>query len=154
MDASPHYKDLLLALNGCGVEYLVVGGYAVMRYSEPCFTKDLDLWVRNSAENAGRVYRALATLGAPLAADGVTPETFAEDRIVYQIGMAPVRIDVCTSIDGVDFESAWLRRVSSTFFGVPVSVISLEDLIANKEATGRTEDVNHLRLLKRSEPQS
>jgi hypothetical protein len=73
---------------------LIVGGYAVMKYTEPRFTKDLDVWVRNSPPNAARVYRALAEFGAPLQHDGLTPQTFTRDSVVYQIGVAPVRIDI------------------------------------------------------------
>ena len=126
MAESPHYKELLLTLNEHEVQYLIVGGrhYEVL---EPRFTKDLDLWVGNSSANAERLYRALAAFGAPLANDGVTPATFTSDRIVYQIGVAPVRVDIATHIDGVSFDAAWTNRVPSTVFGVPVHFISLGD---------------------------
>ncbi len=149
MAESPHYKELLRILNRHEVEYLVVGGYAVMKYTEPRFTKDLDLWVRNSPQNSAGLYRALAKFGAPLDRDGVTPETFTKEKIVYQIGVAPVRIDLRTHIDGVEFEAAWQNRVKSSVFGVPAHFISLNDLIANKQATGRSTDVDHLKELQR-----
>lgn len=133
MEESPHYRELLRTLNEHEVEYLIVGGYAVMKYTEPRYTKDLDVWVRNSLQNSARVYRALAAFGAPLKHDGLTPETFTKDRVVYQIGVAPVRIDISTHIDGVEFDAAWGSRVEGTFFGVPVHFISLNDLIANKQ---------------------
>ena len=91
---NPHFKELLQKFNANEVEYLIVGGYAVMKYTEPRFTKDLDLWVSNSRENSSRVYRGLAQFGAPLIQDGLTPEDFTSDSITYQIGVAPVRIDV------------------------------------------------------------
>ena len=144
MAESPHYRELLQALNECEVEYLIVGGYAVMKYTEPRYTKDLDVWVHNSAENSMRLFHALANFGAPLKTDGVTPETFTRERIVYQIGVAPIRIDILTNVDGVKFTDAWPNRVKSAFFGVPVRVISLDDLIANKRAAGRPSDVEHL----------
>jgi hypothetical protein len=112
-----------------------------MKYTEPRYTKDLDVWVRNSPENAARLYRALAGFGAPLGQDGITPETFIKDSVVYQIGVAPVRVDISTHIDGVRFDAAWRNRVESTFFGVTVHIISLGDLIANKKATGRDTDL-------------
>jgi len=118
MAENPHYRELLRILNECGVEYLIVGGYAVMKYTEPRYTKDLDLWVRNSPENAERLYRALAGFGAPLGQDGITSETFIKDSVVYQIGVAPVRIDISTHIDGVAFDAAWRNRVESKFFGL------------------------------------
>ena len=120
MEENPHYKELLRTLNEHEVEYLIVGGCAVMKYTEPRFTKDLDVWVRNSPANAARVYRALAEFGAPLQHDGLTPQTFTKDSVVYQIGIAPVRIDISTHIDGVTFDAAWPNRVKSTFFGLSV----------------------------------
>jgi predicted nucleotidyltransferase len=144
MAESPHYKELLQALNEFEVEYLIVGGYAVMKYTEPRYTKDLDIWVHNSVPNSVNLVHALAKFGAPLNHDGVTPETFTKDNIVYQIGVAPVRIDLLTHISGVQFSEAWPNRVESTFFGVPVQVISLDDLIANKKAAGRSSDLEHL----------
>src|SRR5258708_2177677 len=90
--------------------------------------KTSTVWVGNSAQNSARIFQALARFGAPLQNDGVTPETFSFDNIVYQIGVAPVRIDILTAITGVEFTDAWQKRVGSTFFGVPVNGISLDDL--------------------------
>lgn len=145
MAESPHYKELLQLLNEFEVEYLIVGGFAVMKYGEPRYTKDLDLWVRNSRENSLRVFRALQKFGAPVANDGITPDTFSEPQVVYQIGVAPVRIDILTDITGVRFADAWLRRVAGTFFGLPVNFISFEDLVTNKRALGRSSDLEDLK---------
>lgn len=145
MAESPHYKELLQLLNEFEVEYLIVGGFAVMKYGEPRYTKDLDVWVHNSRENSIRVVEALKKFGAPLDHDGVTSETFTEKQIVYQIGIAPVRIDILTEITGVEFSNAWKKRVASTFFGVPVHFISLDDLAANKRALGRSSDLKDLK---------
>ncbi len=150
MAESPHYRELLHILNELEVEYLIVGGYAVMKYTEPRYTKDLDLWVANSAENSARLYRALAEFGAPLSNDGITPETFIGRKIVYQIGVAPVRIDISTHIDGVDFKAAWQNRVESSFFGEPVYFISLNDLVANKRTAKRDTDLHDLELIQKS----
>ena len=147
MAESQNFKDMLLALNDCRVEYLIVGGYAVMRYSEPRFTKDLDIWVGHAADNSRRVFAALARFGAPLRNDGVTEETFSGDQTVYQIGVPPVRVDILTSITGCVFQDAWGRRVPGVMYGVPVHFISLPDLIVNKRAAGRTSDLEHLELL-------
>ena len=144
MTESPHYKELLQALNEFEVEYLIVGGYAVMKYTEPRYTKDLDVWVNNSPRNSAGLFHALAKFGAPLANDGITPETFQKDDIVYQIGVPPVRIDILTRITGVRFADAWANRVKSAIFGVPIHFISLNDLIANKQAAGRSTDLEHL----------
>jgi predicted nucleotidyltransferase len=145
MAENPHYKELLQLLNEFEVEYLIVGGYAVMKYGEPRYTKDLDVWVHNSPQNSLRVVGALKKFGAPLEHDGITAETFTEKQVVYQIGIAPVRIDVLTEITGVEFLDAWRKRVASTFFGVPVHFISLDDLLVNKQALGRSSDLKDLK---------
>jgi predicted nucleotidyltransferase len=151
MEGSPHFKELLLSFQEYQVEYLIVGGYAVMRYSEPRYTKDLDLWVASSVENSARVFRALARFGAPLAHDGVTPETFAREVVVYQIGVAPVRVDIITQISGIRFPEAWKNRVEDVMFNVPVSFISMNDLIANKRAVGRSSDLEHLERIQKEQ---
>jgi len=145
MAENPHYKELLQLLNEFDVEYLIVGGFAVMKYGEPRYTKDLDVWVDNSPENSAHVVAALRKFGAPIEHDQITAETFSNKRIVYQIGVAPIRIDILTELTGVAFSQAWKSRVSSTFFGIPVNFISLDDLIANKQALGRTSDANDLK---------
>ena len=116
-----------------------------MKYTEPRYTKDLDVWVHNTTQNAARLFNALAKFGAPLQDDGVTPQTFNQDGMVYQIGVAPVRIDILTQITGVQFAGAWQSRIASAIFGVPVHFISLEDLIANKQAAGRNRDLEDLK---------
>ena len=140
----PDYKELLQLLNESKVDYLIVGGFAVMKYGEPRYTKDLDLWVRNSAPNSRRLVEALKKFGAPLEHDGITPATFTEKQIVYQIGIAPVRIDILTEITGVEFAHAWKNRVPSSFFSVPVHFISQADLETNKRALGRASDLQDL----------
>ena len=118
MAENPHYKELLQLLNEFEVEYLIVGGFAVMKYGEPRYTKDLDVWVHNSPHNSARIVGALRKFGAPLEHDGITTDTFTGKQVVYQIGIAPVRIDILTEITGVEFPQAWEKRVASTFFGV------------------------------------
>jgi Nucleotidyl transferase of unknown function (DUF2204) len=145
MAENPHYKELLQLLNKFEVEYLIVGGYAVMKYGEPRYTKDLDVWVHNSAQNSARLVEALKKFGAPLDHDQISAETFAEKQVVYQIGVAPVRIDILTEITAVEFSNAWRKRVGSNFFGVPVHFISLDDLLTNKRALGRDRDLTDLK---------
>jgi predicted nucleotidyltransferase len=151
MAENRHYKELLQLLNEFEIEYLIVGGFAVMKYGEPRYTKDLDVWVCNSAENSARVVAALKKFGAPLEHDQITDATFTNRQVVYQIGVAPLRVDILTEVTGVEFRQAWERRVPSTFFGVPVNFISLDDLIANKEALGRASDANDLKKNLRSQ---
>jgi hypothetical protein len=145
MAESPHYKELLQVLNKFRVEFLIVGGFAVMKYGEPRYTKDLDVWVNNSPENSTRVVAALREFGAPVDHDDVTAGTFAGKQVVYQIGVAPVRIDILSAITGVEFADAWGSRVSSTLFDVPVNFISWDDLVTNKRALGRAGDLKDLK---------
>jgi hypothetical protein len=138
------------------VEYLIIGGYAVAFHAEPRFTKDLDILVRASQENARRVFQALRAFGAPLS--GLTEKDFEREKYCYQIGAPPVRVDILMSIDGVVFDDAWARRVESTIGDVEAFFISREDLIATKTATGRPQDLLDVQTLaayrseKKSEP--
>lgn len=124
---------------------MIVGGFAVMKYGEPRYTKDLDVWVRASLSNSLRPIEALKKLGAPLDKDEITAETFSENQVVYQIGIAPVRIDILTEITGVAFDDAWKNRVPSTLFDVPLHFISKGDLETNKRALGRAGDLEDLK---------
>jgi hypothetical protein len=145
MKSNSDFEEILLAFNAASVKYLVVGAYALAAYARPRATGDIDLWVEASAENARRVYRALVTFGAPL--DGISEVTFAERDIVFQMGIAPIRIDILTGIDGVTFADAWPNRTPSIIGSVPVHVIGKSDLKRNKSATGRTQDLADLERL-------
>ena len=138
MPANPDFRDLLSAFSAERVEYLLVGAHAVMFYGEPRFTKDMDLWVNNTADNIARLFRALALFGAPL--EGVRAEDFLRSDLVYQIGVAPNRIDIITGMAGVAFPDAWGRRVASSYDGVPIHVIHRADLIKAKQASNRPQD--------------
>ena len=145
MAENPHYRELLQLLNEFEVEYLIVGGYAVMKYGEPRYTKDLDVWVHNSASNSIRVVQALKKFGAPLDHDGIDAETFAGKQVVYQIGIAPVRVDILTDITAVEFSDAWRRRSRAVSSVSRVHFISLDDLLTNKRALGRDSDLTDLK---------
>jgi predicted nucleotidyltransferase len=140
-------KDLLRLFNRHQVQYLIVGGYAVMKYTEPFYTKDLDIWVEPTAENAGRAFAALVEFGARMA--DLTVHDLTQPHIFFQFGIAPARVDVMTTIDAVTFPEAWINRVETHLSGIPISVISLEDLIRNKETAGRDSDVLHLNRLRK-----
>ena len=133
------FAEMLKALADEGVEYLVVGAYAVAGHGIPRATGDIDLWVRPTAENAARLWRALERFGAPRSR--VTPETFTQPDVVYQIGLPPNRIDFLTSIDAVQFEDAWGERCVSNVDGLAVPMLSRRHLIANKRAIGRPQDL-------------
>ena len=133
------FKDLLRLFNDHKVRYLVVGGYAVIKYTEPRYTKDLDVWVEASPKNARAVFAALRKFGAPLR--NISPQDFAKEGSIYQIGRPPARVDILTSIEGVRFGNAWPNRVPSDFEGVPAQLISRKDLLINKQAAGRPQDL-------------
>jgi hypothetical protein len=124
---------------------MVVGGYAVMLYTEPRYTKDLDIWVEATPDNAQRVFRALAEFGAPLA--GMNPGDFTQPDVIYQLGIPPSRIDVLTSITGVEFADAWGRKTVASFGELRAYFINVTDLIQNKRATGRATDLVDCALL-------
>jgi hypothetical protein len=147
MATNPDFKDLFSALYSAAAEFIVVGAHAVMYFTEPRYTKDLDVWIRPTVDNGTRVYRALAAFGAPMS--DLTLEDLSVPGTIFQIGVAPNRIDVLTSIEGVDFDSAWARRVASTYGGVPIALLSLPDLLVNKRAVGRPQDQLDLEKLER-----
>ena len=141
------FKELLSLLNAAQVRYLVVGGYAVMEYTEPRYTKDLDIWVSPDRDNAERVYAALKQFGAPLA--NITVKDFTNPDLVYHMGRPPVRVDILMGLTGLEFEPAWGNRVAGNYGEVATQFISIEDLIINKRAAGRPQDlmdVENLRL--------
>jgi len=143
-------KQLLLALNAHGAEYLVVGGWAAGFYSEPRSTKDIDILIRSNRSNSEAVFKALAEFGAPLA--GLTPADFRDHpRSIFQIGHEPVRADILQSIDGVEFEEAWRDRTEVVLGGVAVHLISSEHLIRNKLESGRLSDLADVEAIREAD---
>lgn len=136
--ATPEFRELLSTFNEHGVKYLIVEAFAVMVYSEPRYTKDLDIWVEASPENAQNVFAALRDFGAPL--KGLTENDFTQPGF-YQMGRPPGRIDVMMSLEGLDFETAWANRTTDAFRGVPVHYIGKNDLLLNKKLAGRYQDL-------------
>jgi len=139
MSASFHFKELLRKFNEHDVRFLIVGAYAVMKYTEPRYTKDLDIWVEPLSANAERVFEALAEYGAPM--DGVRAEDFTDQDLVFQIGIEPQRIDVLMAVKGLRFSEAWDRRVETRFDEVPMPIVSKDDLLVSKIAAGRPQDL-------------
>ncbi|MFV2070024.1 MAG: hypothetical protein ACC645_23910, partial [Pirellulales bacterium] len=130
---------MLSALNAAGVDYLVVGAYAMAAYGCPRATGDIDFWVRPTPPNAARVWDAIIAFGAP--ASQITVEDFSTPDVVYQIGVAPQRIDILTSISGVEFDAAWENRLVADLDGVSAFVIGRHELLQNKMASGRPKDL-------------
>lgn len=149
MFVNSDFTELLNLFNAKGVRYLVIGGYAVVQYAEPRFTKDLDLWVSTDPANAKAVFAALREFGAPLA--NLTENDFAEEGYFYQMGVPPVRVDVLMGIPGVNFDEAWQNRVQVDFEGLGITFISKPDLIKTKLAAGRAQDLKDADALAESE---
>ena len=143
------FNDLLKLMDQFQVRFLVVGGYAVIRHTEPRFTKDLDLWIGATAENAERCFRALASFGAPLA--GLGPLDFTQQGYIYQMGVPPFRVDILMSLRGLSFEQAWQRRDVETIDGVSIPFLSKDDLIESKLAAGRPQDLLDVESLRKAE---
>ena len=144
---SPDFKELLSVLAKHEVRYLIIGGYAVMKYTEPRWTKDLDILIAIDPANARSMFAALKEFGAPLA--GLTPGDFTDSEAFYQMGRPPLRVDVLMSVPGVTFEEAWERRETVAFGDTSAIFISREDLILSKQASGRPQDLMDLENLRR-----
>jgi hypothetical protein len=142
---NPDFKDMLSALSGEKAEFLIVGAYALAFYGLPRATGDIDLFVGTDPDNSKKIFQALKRFGAPL--QDVQPETFTQTDLVFQIGVAPSRIDLMTSITGVTFREAWEHRQWTEIEGMKLPVLSMGDLILNKSAVGRPKDKADLEWL-------
>ena len=149
MLTSSDFRELLKLFEKHEVRYLIVGGYAVMKYSEPRFTKNLDVWIATDLENADAVYAALKEFGAPLV--NLTADNFTHQDYFYQMGKPPLRVDIMMSIPGVEFEEAWKNREMVELDDLKIPFISRSDLIRAKEASGRPQDKIDIDKLKEAE---
>ena len=145
------YKEMLQCLLEENVRFLLVGAYAVAVHGFPRATKDIDLFVWATPENAANLMRALAKFGAPL--DDISESDFSSEGIIFQIGNSPRRIDIITNISGIKFEQAYANRKAILIEGIEVPVISLQDLIANKRASGRMQDLADIEKLESAQIQ-
>ena len=142
---NPDFKDLLLAFNAHNVEYLIVGAHALAAHGHVRATKDLDVWVRPDNANAEKVLQALTEFGAPLS--DLSVDDLSRKETIFQIGLPPLRIDIITDIDGVEFSDAWPDRLEVLFGGVPAFVISRHHLITNKKTAARLQDLADVQQL-------
>jgi hypothetical protein len=140
-------REFIESLNSHEVEYLIVGAHALAFHGFPRYTGDVDILVRPTSENAARIEHVLVAFS--FASLGLSADDFLHPGRVVQLGIAPNRIDLLTSLTGVMFEEAWDRRVPGTLDGVPVAFLSRETLIKNKRATGRTQDAADVENLER-----
>jgi hypothetical protein len=141
----PDFKEFLRLLHSHEVQYLIVGGYAVGYHGYPRATGDLDLWIAISPGNASRLVEVLDEFGFGSA--GITAELFEQEGRVLRLGVPPVRIEILTSISGVDFPACYRRRIVDEIDGVLVSLIDLENLKQNKQASGRLKGLSDLENL-------
>lgn len=143
------FRDVLAELVAAGARFLVVGAHALAVHGIPRATGDLDLWIEPGADNARRVMSALRRFGAPVEALGVSEADLRTPGMVVQIGLPPRRIDVLTSLTGLDFDPAWASRIHHRVGDVEVAFLSREALITNKRATGRPRDLADVDALER-----
>lgn len=145
MEVQKDFSELLEWFNAHGVEYVVVGGYALAFHGAPRFTGDLDLFVNPTAENARRILEALAEFG--FAGLELTTEDFLRPDHVVQLGVPPVRVDLVTSIDGVEWSAAWDGKQAGHYGNMTTHYLGRREFIANKRATGRRKDLADLEAL-------
>lgn len=136
---TPDFKEFIQLLNDNAVRYLVVGGYAVAFHGHPRYTKDIDVWVELERGNAQNLIRALDQFG--FGSLGLKPKDFLEADQIIQLGYPPSRIDLITSLSGVDFDACYQARVKVAMDGVQVNFIDLDNLRKNKKASGRLQDL-------------
>ena len=138
----PDFKDFLRLLNSHNVEYLLVGGYAVSYYGYPRTTADIDIWIAIQPDNAKKVVAVIKEFGFDL--PELSVELFLQEKHITRMGIPPMRIEVLTTISGVDFAECYAQRTTAIIDGVEVNLISLHHLKINKKASGRLKDLNDL----------
>jgi hypothetical protein len=142
------FRDLLQILGECEVRYLVVGEYAVIHHSQPRYTKDIDIWLDPTPENARKLMRAFLIFGIPM--HGVTQDDFATPGTQFNLGVAPCEIDFLTTIPGLQFPSAWENRVTSVENDFPIQYLGKSDLILAKQTAGRLQDLADIEEIRRA----
>ena len=133
------FREFVQSLNDKQVRYLVVGGYAVALHGYPRYTKDIDIWIELAPANASRIVRALEQFG--FGSLGLEAKDFLEADTIIQLGYPPRRIDLITTLSGVDFNQCFATKVVVEMGGIPINFIDLENLKKNKRATGRAQDI-------------
>lgn len=139
------YKDMLQALSAEKVKFLLVGAYALAAHGYPRATMDIDIWIMPSPENAAAVMRSLKRFGAPLR--DISASDFQTKGVIFQIGVAPRRIDIITAVDGLTFAEAFANSTVVSIEGLEIHIPSVTDLIINKRASGRTKDLADAEML-------
>ncbi|MEO6695603.1 MAG: nucleotidyltransferase [Ignavibacteria bacterium] len=144
----PDYKEFIQLLNENKVDYLIVGAFAMAFHGHPRNTGDIDVWINNKEQNAIKIYKTIIDFGFP--SDELTVKDFTSKDLIFQMGYPPVRIDVLTSIEALNFEECFLKKEIKNFDDLAISFLSLEDLKINKKAVGRKKDLADLEVLSKS----
>lgn len=145
---NPDFRDILSCLKNEKVEFIIVGAYALAAHGLPRATGDIDIWVKNSPANAQRIIRALMKFGAPMS--NLSEEDFISPGMIVQMGVEPCRIDLLTSIDGVEFSVAWKNKVTINIDNLKLHILSKADLLRNKLAVGRDKDQSDIAWLEKN----
>jgi hypothetical protein len=148
MDGNRDFRDLLQCLNDAGAKYLIVGAYAVIYHTEPRYTKDMDIWVEPTPENAQKVWNALVKFGAPLA--DLTLDDLSNPDIVFQMGVEPNRIDIIMDVEGLRFAEAWENRIISKYEDQTTCILSHDDITRAKKTASRDQDLLDVKSLERA----
>jgi hypothetical protein len=143
------FKELLQVFAELDVEYLIAGGYAVIFHTQPRYTKDLDLWIKPSPENAKRLQRAFYKFGLPMVE--VSVDDFAQEGIQFSVGVEPCCLDFLTTIPGLVFDEAWRNKVTENSLGFPVNYVGMKDMKTAKRTAGRLVDLADIEELERAE---
>jgi len=139
------YRDILRCLLEEKADFIIVGAYALAAHGLPRATGDIDIFIKPDGSNSHKVYNALKAFGAPLS--DISPDDFVEEGVIFQIGVAPRRVDIINSIDGVSYQDADSDKIIVPVDGLDLPVLSLNMLIKNKEASGREKDLLDLKIL-------
>ena len=145
MNLPPDFKEFLKLLNSSGIEYLLIGGYAVGYHGYPRATADLDIWIAIGSENARNMMAVLKEFGFDL--PQLRVEIFESEDQLIRLGRPPIQIEILTTISGVEFAECYAGRIDDNIDGVPAKIISLEHLKKNKRASGRHQDLADLEHL-------
>lgn len=140
------FRDFLKLLNSKKIKYLLIGGYAVGYYGYPRATAGMDIWIAISKENAKKMTEAIKDFG--MNTPDLNESIFLEPGKVIRMGYPPIRIEVLTEVSGVNFKQCYARRKETRIDGLKVKIISFEDLLKNKKASGRYKDLNDLENLR------
>ena len=143
------FIDFIELLNTHNVEYMVVGAHALAYHGRPRHTGDLDIWIKPSLENAGKMINVLKDFG--FGSLGLTEDDFLKENYVTQLGYPPLRIDILNSISGVNFDDAYKGRILGENDDLYVSFINISDFIANKKASGRPKDLGDIEALNKKQ---